>query len=167
MGEVDSIKHCEKRLPLKGHSFRETSNFPPIWFRDLIIRFWGLEIKYLKAHNFKWQACHYYLIISQLRRRQIELKCSQLCYSMHMLNYTKWKTGLRQLPIVSSVFKTSRRLCEQNSWWSTRPVFDICMGNKGLAWNYCPSQRSRLYFTASTRNVRPSDLVNLTILRRR
>ena len=29
-GEVDSIKHCEKRLPLKGRSFRERSNFPRI-----------------------------------------------------------------------------------------------------------------------------------------
>ena len=31
----DSIKHCEKRLPLKYSSFRERSNFPRTWFRDL------------------------------------------------------------------------------------------------------------------------------------
>ena len=42
---------CEKRLPLKWCSFREESNFPRVWFRDLRIRFWGPEIKHLKGHN--------------------------------------------------------------------------------------------------------------------
>ena len=45
-----------------------------------------------------------FIIISQLRR-PIELKFSQADYFMHMSRYTKWGTGLRQLPIVSYVFK--------------------------------------------------------------
>ena len=44
-----AIKHCEKGLPLKCHSFRERSNFPRIWFRDLRFRTWGLEINHLNA----------------------------------------------------------------------------------------------------------------------
>ena len=51
-GEVISIKHCEKRLPLKWRCIRERSNFPRIWFRELKFRILGLEIKHLKAHNF-------------------------------------------------------------------------------------------------------------------
>ena len=63
------IKQCEKRLPLKYRSFQERSHFPWIWFQDLIIRFWGLEIKHLKAHNPVWQGCfffHYYLATSTI-----------------------------------------------------------------------------------------------------
>ena len=66
-GEVDGIKHCEKRLPLKCHSFGERSNFPRIWFRDLRFRTWGLEINHLNAHSFVWQGLfffHYYLATS-------------------------------------------------------------------------------------------------------
>ena len=54
------IKHCEKRLPLMWSSFRERSYFPWIWFRDLRIRFWGFEIKHLKAHNFVWQGLFFF-----------------------------------------------------------------------------------------------------------
>ena len=57
----DCIKHCEKRLPLQWRSFRVRSNFPPIWFQDLRFRIWGLEIKHLKAHNFVWQGCLFFL----------------------------------------------------------------------------------------------------------
>ena len=49
---------------MKCHSFRERSNFPRIWFRDLRFRTWGLEIKHMKANNLVWQGCfffHYYL----------------------------------------------------------------------------------------------------------
>ena len=43
-------------------------------------------------------------VISQLRQ-PIELKFSQICYFMHVEMYTpSAKTGLWQLPIVSSVF---------------------------------------------------------------
>ena len=52
-------KHCEKRLPLKYHSFRERSNFPRIWFRDLGFRTWCLEINHLNAHNFVKQGCFF------------------------------------------------------------------------------------------------------------
>ena len=59
-GEVGSINHCEKRLPLKWRSFWERRHFPRIWFWDLRIRFWGLKIKLLKAHNFVWQGCFFF-----------------------------------------------------------------------------------------------------------
>ena len=45
--------------------YRERSNFPRIWFRDLRIRFWGLEIKHLKAHNFLWQGCFFLPLLSR------------------------------------------------------------------------------------------------------
>ena len=63
-----SIKHCEKWLPLKYSSCRERSYFPRVRFLDLRIRFWGTEIKHLKAHDFVWQGCvffHYYLATSR------------------------------------------------------------------------------------------------------
>ena len=58
----------------------------------------------MKAHNFVWQGCFSFIFISQLRR-PIEFIFSQVYYVMHMLRYTKWKTGLRRLPVVSSVLK--------------------------------------------------------------
>ena len=70
----DSIKHCDKRLPLKWCSFRERSNFTRIWFRDIGFIIWGLEIKHLKAHNFVWQGCfffHSYLLTSTTNWAQI------------------------------------------------------------------------------------------------
>ena len=107
--EVDSIKHCEKQLPLKWRSFPERSNFPRIWFRDLRFRIRRLEIKHLKAHNFVWQGCFSFIIISQLWR-PTELKFSQVCYFIHICWDTpSEKTGLWQLTIVSRVFKTKQR----------------------------------------------------------
>ena len=44
------------------------------------------------------------IIIWQLWR-PIELKFSQVCYSMHFLRYIKWEDWSWQLPIVSSVFR--------------------------------------------------------------
>ena len=98
-------KQCEKQLPLKWRCiFRERSNFPRIWFRDLRTRFWGLEIKHLIAHNFVWQGCiffHYYLATSTTNWAKI---CTGLLF------YACWdtpseNTGLWQLLIMSSVFK--------------------------------------------------------------
>ena len=98
---------CEKQPPLKWRSFRERSNFPRIWFRDLRFTIWGLEIKRLKAHNFVWPWCDKgvfsFINISQLRRPS-ELKYSQICY--FMLRYTNCEDySLWQFPKVSSVFK--------------------------------------------------------------
>ena len=98
-GEVDSIKHYGKRLPLNWSSSKR-SNLPQIWFWYLRFRIWGLEIKHQKSHNFVWQGCfffHYYLATSMTDWVQI---------------FTGWlfcadveKTGLWQIPIVSTVFK--------------------------------------------------------------
>ena len=88
-------------------SFRERSHLKKKWFRYLIIRFWCLEVKHLKAHNFAWQGCFSVIIISQLRR-PIELKFWQVCYficSCFCWDTPSEKTGLWQLPIVSTVFK--------------------------------------------------------------
>ena len=76
-----------------------------LWSRDLRIRFRGLKIKHLKAHNFAWQLCFFFFIIISQLRRSIELKFLQVCYIMHMLRYTKWEDWSLQWPIVSSVFK--------------------------------------------------------------
>ena len=105
-GEVDSIKHCEKRLPLKSHSFRERSYFPRIWFWDLRFRIWGFEIKHLKAHNIVWQGCfffHYYLAISMTNWAQMFTQFF-FFFSCTCWDTPSEKTGLWQLPIVSIVF---------------------------------------------------------------
>ena len=52
---------------------KKRSIFPWIWFRDLRISIWGLEIKH-KAHNLVWQGCfflHYYLATSMTDWAQI------------------------------------------------------------------------------------------------
>ena len=67
---------------------------------------WGLEIKYLKAHNFVWQGhffFHYYLnfddrLSSNVHRFVIWCTCWDTAIE---------KTGLWQLPIVSTVFNYS------------------------------------------------------------
>ena len=83
-------------------------------FRYLRIRFCGLEIKHLKAHNF---VRLYFIIISRLRR-PIELKCLHVCYFKHVLRYTpSEKTGIWQLPIVSSVFQNQLHLMQQYYFW--------------------------------------------------
>ena len=103
---VDGIKHCEKRLPLKCHSFRERSNFQRIWFWDLRFRTWGLEIKHLNAHNFVWQWCFFLSLLS----RKFD---DRLSWNFHwFVNLgTCWdtptvKASLWQLPIVSTAFNT-------------------------------------------------------------
>ena len=104
MGEVDSIKHCEKRLPLKWRSFQERSNFQRICFRSLKFRIWGLEIKHMKAHNFVWQGCFFLSVFGNFD--------NQLSWNFHrfVIFFICWdtpseKSGLWQLPIVSNVFK--------------------------------------------------------------
>ena len=75
-----------------------------IWFRDLRIRFWGPEIKHPKAHNFVWQGFfffHYYLATLAINWVQI-FTCLLFCACW---DTPSEKTGLWQLPIVSSVFK--------------------------------------------------------------
>ena len=103
-GEVVTVQHCDKRLPLMWHSFRERSNFPRIWFRDPRIGFWGLEIKHLKAHNFVWQRCFF---LSLSCNFDDQLSGSNFHRFVIWCIYWDWpseKIGLWQLPVVSSVF---------------------------------------------------------------
>ena len=73
----------------------------------------GLEINNPKAHNFVWQWCFFYVIVISHLRWPIEFKFSQVCYFMQMLGYTKCeKTGLWQLPRVSSV------ICNELQYWN-------------------------------------------------
>ena len=91
MGEVGGIKHYEKkRLPLKWRTFRERSNFPRIWFRDLRIDFEVPKSSIWKHTTSCDMNVFSFIIISQLRR-PIEFKLSQVCYFMHtcMLRYNK------------------------------------------------------------------------------
>ena len=107
---VDSIKHCEQRLHQLTYFFEKEVNSHLhiwIWFCDLKIRFWGLEIKHRKAHNLCNKCAFSSIILSQLRR-PIEPDFSQVSYFMHICwDTSSEKTGLWQLPIVSSVFNTS------------------------------------------------------------
>ena len=99
-------KHCEKRLPLKCLSFRERSNFPRIWFRDLGFRIWGLEINHLNAHNFVWPGWfffHYYLATSTTNWAQIFTGLLFYAYvAIHLMrrrvfdNYQQCPVSLRQ-----------------------------------------------------------------------
>ena len=80
------------------------ANFSRIWFRDLKFRILSLENKHLRAHNFLWRVFLSFIIISQLRQ-PIELKSHRFVI-LCMCGYTpSEKTGLWQLPIVSTVIK--------------------------------------------------------------
>ena len=83
-------------------SFRERVNFLWIWFRNLRIRCWGLEIK----HNLVRQGCFFIsrLIISRLRR-SIELKFSQVCYYLWICWDTPSETTGLSLAITNSVHR--------------------------------------------------------------
>ena len=82
--------------------------FSRIWFRDRKFRIWGLEIKHLKAHNFVWQGCFFLLLLSRnfgdrlisINVHRFVILCIGLCWDT-----ASEKTGLWQVPIVSSVFK--------------------------------------------------------------
>ena len=103
-------------------AFEKKNLFPRIWFLNLRVRFWGPEIKHLKAHNFVWQGCfffHYYLstsvtnwMISNFHRFLILCIC---------WDTPSEKTGLCQLPIVSSVFKAYKLI----SFYITKGIFAI------------------------------------------
>ena len=103
---------------------------PGAWFRDLKIRFWGHKVKHLKAHNFVWQgffSFHYYLANSTTNWAQT---------FTGLLFYTCWdtpseKTGLRQLPIVSSVFNCGAL------WTQTVQVWPKPGEEKGVTLNVC------------------------------
>ena len=105
-GEVDSIKHCGKRLPLKCRSFQERSNFPRIGFRDLRIRLEVGKTSIWKHTTSCDRGVFSFMVISQVWR-PIELKFSQVCcYFMHMLRYTKLEDWSLTITIVSSAFNT-------------------------------------------------------------
>ena len=104
-GEVDSIKHCEKRLPLNCHSFRERSYFPGIWFRDLRFRTWGREINHLNAHNSVWKGCFLLSLLSRTFDDRLSSNFHRLVILCICWDTPSEKTGLWQVPIVSSVFK--------------------------------------------------------------
>ena len=63
---------CEKRLPWSNIVFKKEVIFHwniLIWVRDLRIRFWGLKIKHLIAHNIMWM--FFLLLLS--RNNQLSL----------------------------------------------------------------------------------------------
>ena len=86
--EVDGLKHYEKRLPLKCHSFRERSNFPRIWFQDLRFRTWGLKINHLNAHNFVWQGCFFLSLLSRKFNDRLSSNFHRFIILCIMLRYT-------------------------------------------------------------------------------
>ena len=101
--------------------FRESSNFPRIWFQDLVFRIWGLETKHLKAHNSMWQGslltqvCYFWHMLRYTKLFPFSLSCAiddQLSSNFHRFvilcicwDTASGKTALWQLPIVSTVFK--------------------------------------------------------------
>ena len=94
-------------------SFRERSNFPRIWFRDLGFRSWGLEIKHLKAHNFVWPWCDKGVFFLSLMSRNFDDRLSSN-FHRFVISCICWdtstvKTGLWQLPIVSRVFNNTHQ----------------------------------------------------------
>ena len=94
------------------------SNFPRVWFRDLRFRTWGIEINHLNAHNFLWQGCFYFSLLS----REFD---DRLSSNFHMFDILciYWDTStenaiLWQLPIVSTAFNPppyQRKLTRQIS----------------------------------------------------
>ena len=103
--EVDGIKRCEKRLPLKCHSYQERSIFPRIWFRDLTFRTGGLEINHLNAHNFVWQGLFFLSLLS----RNFDDRLSSYFHRFVILcicwDIPTVKASLWHLPIVSTALK--------------------------------------------------------------
>ena len=89
-----------------GSLFRERSNFTRIWLKtsDLEIKV-SKSINHLKAHNFVWQWCFFLLLLSCNLDDHLRLnfyRCDILCICW---DTPSEKTGLWQLPIVSSAFK--------------------------------------------------------------
>ena len=109
-----------------------------IWFQDLWIRFWGLEIKHLKAHNFVWQVCSF-IIILQLRP-PIELKFSQVCYFIHVLSYTKWEDWsltitncVQCLLKLHSDHSRTKRVTRLPACWQSMCFYHVCSNQAAAA----------------------------------
>ena len=119
-GERLTLKHCEKRLPLKWrivfekevifHEFDfETSDLEfevsksSIWKHTTSCEHGATRVFFLSLISINiTSTTEYYL------RRPIELKFSQMCYFMHMLRYSNCELVFdKLLPIVSSGFKTN------------------------------------------------------------
>ena len=105
---VEKYKTLWETAPCEVNSFWERSNFHKIWFRDFRIRFWGPEIKHLKAHN-----------ISSVTRvtffnysRNLDDQLSPNSYRfaiLCMLGYTKW--GNWSLTITKGFHCRYKRVC--------------------------------------------------------
>ena len=93
-----SLAHSEVTLFLRNINFRR------IWFRDLRFRFWGLEIKHPKAHNFVWQGFFFLSLLSRNFDDQLSSNFHMFVVVCKCWDTPNEKSGLWQLPIVSSVF---------------------------------------------------------------
>ena len=64
---LDRSYYSKSFVVFVTYSFRVRSNFPRIWFRDLSIRFWGIEIQAIESTHFRVPKVfffHYYLAAS-------------------------------------------------------------------------------------------------------
>ena len=113
MGRGWWYKPCEKRLPLKCHSFRERSNFPRIWFRDLRFRTWGLEINHLNAHNFMWQGCFFLSLLSRNFDDRLSSNFHRFVILCICWDTQTVKASLWQLSIVSTAFRQNWRTSQK------------------------------------------------------
>ena len=85
-------------------------------------RTWGLEINHLNTHNFVWQGCFSFIIISQVGW-PIELKFYRfvilcICWDTPTVKASHW-----HLPIVSSAFKGTL-------WGICKFVLELCKGHQ-------------------------------------
>ena len=129
---VDSITNCENASSEVTQFSTKRSNFPWIWFWDLRMRFWCLEIKHPKAHVFVWQGWVFFSSII------ISLQLSPNFTGL--LFYEYWdapseKTGLWQLPKVSSVFNynavtITTSHCRNNETVDSFPMGDLFSGGE-------------------------------------
>ena len=88
--EVDSIKHCEKRLPLKWHVFEKEVIFHEFDFETSDLTFEVSKSSIWKhttsCDRGATRVFCSFINISQLQH--VQLKFSQVCYFVHMLRYT-------------------------------------------------------------------------------
>ena len=139
-------KHCEKRLPLKCHSFREKSNIPWIWFQDVRFRTWGLEINHLNAHNFVWQGWFFCLLLSRKFDDRLSSNFHRFVILCICWDTPTVKASLWQLPIVSTAFNEVTHFCLTGLHL---PSIIICM----LIILFKISQASVLSLTTTTLNA--------------
>ena len=99
------VLNTVRTAPLKCHSFRERSNFPRIWFRDLRFRTRGLEINRLNAHNFVWQGLFFLSLLSRNFNDRLSLNFHRFVILCTCWDTPTVKACLWQLPIVSTAFK--------------------------------------------------------------